>query len=203
MAGPNALTTITDVKLYLHIDPADTIEDAFLDRLIDIVTAQIEKYTKRKLKNRTLTELYDGSGTAHQILREFPITVLTEVNIDPGQDFLPGTAVTPLGDFIIRSDEEGRISFKTVPPTGASSLSGAGLFPFGTKNVKVIYDAGFTVIPEDINLATIKTIAAHFHRSREGADGTASESLGTHSITWIDGLPEDVVELLREHRRTF
>lgn len=194
MATVNALVSLVDVKLYLHIDTLDTIEDTFLDRLIDMSTGQIERYCRRKLKLRILTETYDGTGSPHLILREFPIISVAQVNIDPLQDFAPATDITLTN--VVISAEEGRISVGVV---------GAGRgahFPRGTKNVKVVYDAGFAAIPAEVELAALKLIAVHFHKSREGGDGIAAEGLGSHSITWIDGLPSDIIDLLREVRRS-
>ncbi len=198
--GPNALIQLADAKLYLHIDPLDLVEDALLEKLIDTGTARIEKWTKRKFKKRTFVERYDGPGTGNLILRQFPITDLTEVNIDPQQKFLPTTQITPLADFVVKSEEEGRISFISGVPFSNSKLPGAGLFPQGIKNVRISYEAGFDPIPEDVQLAAMKVVAIDFNRSREGGDGIASEAIGAHSITWIDGLPSEVVELLREYR---
>lgn len=196
MPGPNALATLADVKLYLRIAVADVSEDAFLDRLIDMSTGQIEKYTRRKLKERVgLTEFYDGTGTSHLILREFPITGLTSVNIDPLQTFGTATEID-VTQFIVRSDKEGRIS---ISPIGSTT---SARFPGGVKNVKVVYNAGFATIPDELALAAIKLVAVHFAKAREGADGVAAESLGGRAVTWIDGLPADIVDMLREFRRS-
>jgi hypothetical protein len=194
MPDPNDLTTLAIAKEYMRV--SGIVEDTFIDRLITQSTAQIEQYLRRKVKERVnLIEFYDGTGTSHLILREFPITDLLEVNIDPLQTFGTATEVD-VTQFIVRSDAEGRIS---ISPIGSNT---SARFPIGVKNVKVRYSAGFAAIPVNIQLACNKLVAVHFAKAREGADGIAAESLGGHAITWVDGLPADIVEMLREFRRT-
>lgn len=192
--GPFALTTRDDVKEYLSITNAT--EDAFLDRLIDAATAKIENFTTRKLAKRSYTHEFNGTGTQHLPLREFPIVTVAEVNIDARRLFNSGTVIQ--ATFIVTSPEEGIISFGSA--TGAATIS-TSIFPRGTKVIRVIYEAGFDPIPDDLAFATNKLVAMEFSRAREGADGISSESALGRSISWVDGLPLNIQQDLLQFRR--
>ena len=195
--GPFALTTLADVRLYLRFKSGFTSDDALVEKLIDRATGQIERHTARKLKARALTEFYDGTGTKVLILREKPAVSVEEVNLDPIRNFGTTTIISP--ELVILSVEEGTI---TVGPGIPVTLGIAtAVFAFGTKNIRVKYTAGFDPIPDDLEFACVKVVAAHYWRSREGADGVVSEATGGRSVTWINGLPTDVIEMLKNFKR--
>ena len=195
--GPFALTTLVDVKQHLGI--TDASEDSFLEKLIDRSTSRIESHVNRKLKKRAFTELYDGPGTQHLLLNQFPITTVTSVNIDQGQDFLAGTNID-LDALIIRA-EEGLLSFGGE--TGGGPGFDTGIWIAGTRNIKVVYTAGYDPIPDDLTHACVKLVAVEFNRSREGADGIETESVSGHSVTWVRGLPQEIDEMLLAYRRSY
>jgi uncharacterized phiE125 gp8 family phage protein len=197
--GPFALTTLADVKEHLRIEAADSTEDTFLEKLIDRCTSRIESYVNRKLKKRSYTELYDGSGTQKLLLNQFPITALTSVNIDQGQDFLPSTDVDI--EAIVIQAEEGLLSWSGV--VNSSSAFNAGIWSAGVRNIQVVYEAGYDPIPDDLAAACIKLVAVEFNRAREGADAFTAEGTAGHSVTWIQGMPQEIDEMLLAYRRPY
>jgi uncharacterized phiE125 gp8 family phage protein len=197
--GLFALTTLADVKEHLRIEAADSTEDTFLEKLIDRCTSRIESHVNRKLKKRSYAELYDGSGTQKLLLNQFPITALTSVNIDQGQDFLPSTDVDI--EAIVIQAEEGLLSWSGV--VNSSSAFNAGIWSAGVRNIQVVYEAGYDPIPDDLAAACIKLVAVEFNRAREGADAFAAEATAGHSVTWIQGMPQEIDEMLLAYRRPY
>lgn len=197
-SGEYAHCTVAEAKLYLRIPSGDTSEDEFLADVINSCTARIEKSLgQRQIKARDYVEDYDGRGTKILLLRQFPIISVSAVYIDSLRAFEETSRVD--ADVIISSDEPGKITFGPgVPTTGGVA---AAVFPYGTRNIRVLYRAGFEVIPDDLRLACQKFTAVEFNRSREGADGVLSESFGGRTISWINGVPEDIEHLIRNYRR--
>lgn len=189
---PNALATLEDVRLYLDFDQDETDEDEFLKTLINKASAQIEKRVGTFFKARDIVEDRDGNGGHRMILINRPINSLTEVNIDVQRNFTPSTAITLSA--IVVSKEEGIISFE-----GVISVAASGFFPIGEKNIRIKYNGASILIPADIELGAIKLVAAHFAKAREGGDGIASESVGGRSVSWIEGFPPDVLDIIRQH----
>ena len=194
MVDVNDLTTLAALKEYIGID--DASEDAFLDKGITRATRRIEGFTDRLLKLRAYEETYDGTGTPFLMLRQFPIVALTEVKIDALRQFGVSTAVDLLS--VVVSKEEGKIGLAAA----GVPISWSATFPLGTRIVKVKYTAGFASIPADLELAAIKVAAMDFARAREGGDGIISESISGRSVTWKDGVPEEVAEMLLPYRRS-
>lgn len=191
-----ALTSRAAVKEYLRIKPANLTEDDFIDNLINRASKKFESRTKRKLKERTLTEEYDGTGTKDLVLHEYPIKSVIDVFIDFRRDF---TSDTRLDDEdVVVSAAEGRI---TIGTHLASRAAIGGIFSRGTKIIRVKYIAGLDPIPEDLEGAAIQLAAANFARAREGADAILVESAGGRTITWKDGMPTHIIDTVDDYRR--
>lgn len=79
MPGTYALTTVAKVKQF--ITGASASDDALLDRLIDVATAQLETYCDRQFKSRSQTEWLDGSGTRELQVPNYPVTAISRVCI--------------------------------------------------------------------------------------------------------------------------
>jgi len=185
-----ALCSLESVKRQLNI--TDTSHDDLLTELINRATARIEGWTLRKLKQRSLTEIYDGPGTAFLRLREFPIVGQPAVYIDANRQF-PESSRLRDSDFLIFR-ESGLLAF-----VGANRL--IATWPKGLQNTKVVYTAGYDPVPDDLQYACIELVCGGFFRARQGAQGIISESAGGYSVSWIDGLPKEVVEILKRYRR--
>jgi len=197
-ASANALCTVAEAKLYLRIPVANVNEDEFLAQIIDSCTARIERALgDRRIKADDYTEDRDGTGTKFLLLRQYPIISVTAVYLDQLRNF--GETNRVADGIIIPSDEPGKLTFGPgVPLTTGLALA---TFPKGTRNVRIVYRAGYETIPDDLRLACQKFVAVEFNRSREGADGVLSETFGGRTISWINGVPEDIVQLLRPFQR--
>ena len=75
MAGTYALTDVSTVKSALKLMADDTV----LDRLIDVATAQIERYCDRQFKTRSYTSWLDGKSGTLLYLPNYPVTAVSRV----------------------------------------------------------------------------------------------------------------------------
>lgn len=198
MAAPTidagALTSVANLHRHLEIADATTTWDAILIDLINGVSAAIETYCCRKLKLQSTvsyTEYFDGQGGEAVTVKNRPITSVTSVHDDPYQSYSADTLVDPTSYTIYNN--EGRIEL--INDDNRSIVS-KGLFYDGKNNVKVIYKAGYTTIPYDIEQAANKWVMKLF-RQRE-KEGIASERLGAYSVSYQDlkDIPADIKNMI-------
>ena len=181
MSASGNLCSIDDVKTYLGLSGSD--HDTQLTALVANASEAIESFCRRKFTQTDYTEYHDGMGSGILLLDHHPAQSVTEVKIDANRDFDNADALDP--DDTVTYGDEGLIQLVS------------GTFPAGVRNVRVIYSAGYTSVPDDVAQGCIQLAAAWFHRGRQGADGLERESLGDYAVTFRDrGLPAAVVDLL-------
>lgn len=187
--SPYALTTLDELKEMLKI--TNDAQDNFLERLINRSTSRMEGRTARKLKKRTgIVETQDGNGTSILRLNEWPIHGAIDLRVDSDRAFGTDTIVDPT-TYIVNQDN-GIVKLVSV------IIDRYTVFPLDRGNVRATYDGGYDPVPDDLNYACLETAMAYFARHRQGAPGIANESGGGYAVTWIDGLPETVVQILDE-----
>ena len=108
-------------------------------------------------------EVYDGSGSYRQFLRQWPIVSVESLALN-GHAASPSTGFGYPGWII----DQGRKSLSLRSAAGQSPLGrasdGRG-FTAGTQNVEVLYTAGFTQVPADIVRACTQMVAVNYKRT--------------------------------------
>jgi hypothetical protein len=166
-ASRGDLTTLANVKGYLRrefADPAYGTFDVELSRLIRSVSAEVRRATDRDLDvpAASKTDRFDGDGGTRWLCEEYPVTAISSVTVDgvpvPEQPdaqsngwFLDGDAVELVGY----------------------------AFTCGRGNVSIVYSAGYSTVPTDLEDAVIQLVALKFHR----ADGIGQSSLSVNGDT--------------------
>ncbi|TCW35302.1 putative phiE125 gp8 family phage protein [Laceyella sacchari] len=177
--SPYALTTLANAKEYLQI--TDTSQDARLEILINGTTIAIENYIKRKVKERTFTdEAYDGNGTDLLFLKNKPVSSIASVKY-------VGNGITDILEMDnYRVDAHGR-------------LYNASGWVRGFQNYLVTYTAGYSTIPDDIQLACLKWVE-YLYKTDIASYSSAFDQAGnsTQSPHWI---PTVIKELLSPYKR--
>lgn len=146
-----------------------------------------------------VTEDYDGSGFDFLVLRRFPDVVITTIHVDQNQDFLASSLVSP-DDFVVDSD------WGIVRLKSSQGIFPTGLFPRGALNVRVVYNGGFLVVPEDLKEACLQLVAISWGKVKHGAYGITSEAHGGLSMAWDkqygpNGLPMGVEMIVNSRKR--
>ena len=187
----DALCSTGQVKDYLKITGATW--DALIGELIDGVTDSIQSDTKRKFKQATYTnEDYNGNGTRILILKNYPIISVASLYDDVNRDFGASTLIAA-ADYIVWKDE-GEIELVEEK------------FTTGVGNVRITYDAGFAVIPQDLRDACREEAAGIFERSKKGKAAlgldSASDEGGSESYVALqDGFLPQTLQVLKRYRR--
>jgi len=149
-----ALTTHSRVKEFLGIKADDASKDAMLAEFVERVSAAISARCKRVFEFESgITEYYDGDGVMSQVMaRRYPIVSVTSLSDDPDRAYGSATLIAAT-DYTV---DKG---------WGVVQLDGFR-FRKGLQNIKVVYDGGYKVIPQDLERAAILLIAADFLESQ-------------------------------------
>lgn len=180
----NALTTVSECKAQLDIPVAETKYDAYLERLINTASQQIERYCNRKFQVENYVEIFDGGGVDQQLLSHFPVIAVDKVCVDSSRVF---------GD-------------DTIIPASGFALVGNVLQRLGytwgnyQQSVKVSYSAGFSEIPADVEDACLLLVELRYRMKQDRRLGRESQSKAGEDITFISGWPQEVKDILDEYK---
>lgn len=185
----NQLVSLDDVKAFLKVTSED--DDAILESFVNLGSAWANAYTERLLRSRVLTEYYDGDGDSELLLRQYPVSALSNLYDDVLRAFGAGTAIDIASNVVLDS-EKGIIRL----------WNQAVAFNAGIANVKVVYTAGYTAIPESIKEAVLLYIGNLYRRQyQDQRFGVASETIGDRTTNYAsDGVPEKAKALLGPYR---
>lgn len=195
----NALVSRATTSLYLGItDGNDPIVDAETERLINTASEMIAKRCKRILYKTTHTQYLDGSRTNRIILKEWPITggpadgnTKPEVFLDVGSEFGTGTELDTT-DYYVDQD----IAIVRIK----------GSFPKGTRNVKVVYEAGYgnhasDDFPSDLQNTCLELVSFLLNKKGDRRIGIETKSKLNESVTYELGIPAYIEALLEPYIR--
>lgn len=145
-----ALTILTRVKETIGLGVTDVSKDAELAAIIERVSRSIETQCGRVFEHQAaITEYHDGDGISQTLLlRQAPVTAITSVHVDAARTFAASTLIDA-ADYVVDAE------------SGLLSLDGFA-FSRGLQAVKVVYSAGYTVIPQDLEEAALAICAETF-----------------------------------------
>jgi hypothetical protein len=160
-AGGATLVSLGEVKEYLGISTQDKSRDAKLVRFINDVTPVIEQITGPILE-RQIEEWYDGGQHFIQ-LRNRPVINLLACSEYRG----PIEYVLP----IVQSPDRGQIYSVELDGSRIVRRSAGGgiiAFPSLPQSVHVVYTAGYTTVPVNVQHATLELIRIQFQSTQQG-----------------------------------
>lgn len=188
MPDATELVSTADLKSYLQITTADY--DAILASIKASVEAWVKTYCRDPFLVATRTEYYDGNGTASLRVRHYPITEVTEVNIDADRTF---AAATDYVDDVIDSTEN--------DSQGVIELFNR-TFGAGQKNIKVVYKAGHSVVPAELAHAVKIICAREFLVQNKQLTGQTAQSVGDKTVTLnLEEIPRNAWDILQRYQR--
>ena len=187
------LVSLDDLREQLRVRPGDVANDAWLTKVITRASLAAERYCNRIFALQTYLDTFAGNVTG---LTGEPL-MLSQAPVDPEslEVTLDGAGLVQ-GDFALEP-LAGHLWRITDP---RAWVVGAGL--------SVVYDAGFDVIPADVQQAVLDLCT--MESSARGRDpmlrATESPGLGRQEF-WVGGvpggslLPQDIASLLNPYRR--
>lgn len=176
------LTTTANVKEFLGIGTAVTDDDTFIQNLITRVSDDIEKECGRTFADATYTEYRSGDSTGLLLLDQYPINSITSIHDDIDRDYG--------ADCLIDADD-----YSYYSDSGIVELDGL-TFCRGVNNVKIVYNAGYTTIPTDLEQACIKRVAVEYITGKAGVNAFNAENSDK-----IKNLKESAQDTIARYRR--
>ncbi len=153
-----SLVTDANYKYYLGIGQSETITNN-LTPLISAVEKRVKEFLRRDLESATYTnELYDGSGDNYLMLKQLPVTSITKIELYQGLDSLNAEVWYTL---VQGTDYQRRI----IPVEANAVILDDYEFEEGLQNYRVTYVAGYSSIPDDIQLVCKKLVALYWNES--------------------------------------
>ena len=195
------IDTLANVKAALFI--AGTTDDAVLTALLEAADTYVASHTGRDFSGGTFTETHPG-GRAVLFTRNFPITSVTSVKVDPARQFGSET-LRAAETYVIHSDR-GVIE----------SLTGPFLNPRGGRDdspgaVQVVYSTATGAVPTAVKQAFTQLVGHWYRQAKTFADQnyqmllertTATTDVKAWSWSLAAGLklPPGVLQLLHPYR---
>ena len=153
------LTTVDNVKKLLK-SPVDSSLDALILDLIESYSKAAAVYCLREFNNDRVEEYFDG-GTQLLFLSRKPVTSIIGIWVDDNWEWNDEDLISAKNYRLLDADN-GMVQYKL----GYWSSGGV------KGEVKVIYYGGFSVIPEDLEMA-IRTQVAYKVKRRDDVGLTA------------------------------
>jgi hypothetical protein len=75
------------------------------------------------------------------------------------------------------------------------------VMPMGFDNVRIIYTAGYTVIPADLEMAVIWTTEFYYLNNNRGDMGRTNVSKQGESISILDDMPKMIRSIIQMYKR--
>lgn len=189
----NVFLNIYDTKNWLEIAMTVETYDARIEMFISQVCDQFNRYTKRLLVARDLTDYYTGDGTNVLYLDQYPVNSITSLHIDAERAYGDSTLIAA-ADYALYT-KSGQITLDS------------STFSSSAKAVKVVYNAGYTLtdtatLPLDLKQAALNQIKYYFNRWKHNREGVSSLNFQGESegrVTTDELLP-DVQAILNRYR---
>lgn len=174
------LCTVEEVMSFGNFTSKEP-DNVIIESLITQVSKVFANYCgKEQFQSKVYTEQYDGEGNNLLFLNNVPVISVTSIHDDEDWVFdaahlIDATTYTVVNNIYV--------ALKST------------VFSIGTQNIKVVYTAGYSTIPEDVNLSCIKEVVREFNRRLEG-DVTA-RTLNDGSISYTEkGLMKSTKDIL-------
>lgn len=189
MPDATELCTRADIKTMLGLSTSNQ------DALLDIIKASVEQYIKtycgRDFLVASYTEYYDGDGMNVLRTNQRPIISITSIHSDASRLF-EAASLIPASDIIgdAKSLRLGFVELLTYQ------------FIKGLKSTKIVYSAGYSVIPTDISMAAKLIVCKQYKVIDKKMFAEKSQGVGDMTITLaIDEFPKDAMRIVEAYRR--
>jgi hypothetical protein len=197
------LDVTLDVKPWLQMKPTDTTMDANLSRIVKMACNWVQKYLGRPVARKQFDYRFDGwsgwSGTSI-MLPWYPVLNVVSVTeywgVSGPHNLVESTPTNQVDGWQCEW-LTGRL-VRVFPGNVQKPF-----FP-GSRNVEVVWEAGYNPIPGDIEVATLEMIAHWFRNTQQQSAlrpglrmGDEAEPMETGPL-WT-GVPFRVIDLLEPY----
>jgi hypothetical protein len=145
-----AIITVDDVYEYLSVTGSD--DDALIQKLIDRKTQEFVNYCQLdSFYVNDYIEYYDGNNSPYLFLKNHPINSIESI-YDDGDWTWPTDTLIDSSDY--RIVDKRYVTCKLI-------------FPAGNQNIRITYNAGFSIIPADIQEVMVEEVTRSYNRRKD------------------------------------
>jgi hypothetical protein len=180
-SADNYLVSLNEVCEYTGIEITDSVTSA-LQNFTGYISDQFEAYCGQGIKSNSWTGYYDGNGSCRMFTANSPIVSVSSLQyrlspFESYQDLVSDMSSVILYDNYVELYQNH--------------------FPIGKQSIKIIYSAGYEVIPGDIKKCAIEAVAEMYSEMKNDRLG-----LSTKTINNQPGLNESntYYQLAERHR---
>lgn len=150
MADATAIVTLQQVYDFVSVTGSD--DDSLIQDLIDRKTAMFENYCEvDSFYIADYVEYQNGAGVRHIFVKNVPLNSITEIADDYDWVWASGDVIDS-DDYRIVDDRY--VTYKS-------------LFTPGIQNIKISYNAGYSIIPLDLVQVMIEEVWRNYKRRKE------------------------------------
>jgi len=191
-----ALVDLADTKEHLGVPVVNTTYDDIIQRFINATTDRLEKITGRRLKQRTgIAEYQDGLGNNRILMHEWPVVKPTEVWVDNSSAFTDANNQLAVSDYELEESPRGE-GVGIVLVGGCSRL-----FSKGTRNIKIVYDGGYAVVPADLQDAAFWGVEYLWNMRTDDSIGVITKGKNQENTTFREAMPLIIQETIDAYTR--
>jgi len=180
-----SLCTLDNVKDVLGMKGSSE-EDGVLEIIIDNVSKTFETHCDRVFDSTEHTEYFDGRGRSWVRPKHYPITSVSGV----WDDF----------DWGWGSDDLVDSSYYRVASDGMFIVLKSTTFVDAEQNVKIIYTAGYTTIPNDLRGACIDEVIRMYKSRTSRHLITYSNTDGENYDYDLNAFSDNTKEILKRYK---
>ena len=182
------LVSLAKLKSYLQI--TDNTNDTLLSSLIDQASVFIESYIGRKLEAQDYDVRMDGHGENEFLFSQYPVNGLTDFKYNTWSIWTPVWEDYSADDYFLDSE------------TGIFSLT-FGIHK-GIKNIRIVCNAGYEAIPEDLQRACMQIATYYYSQAGKTTSQVKRERVDGAEIeydTSIGGIEQDTYVILNKYKK--
>lgn len=185
-----SLVSTLDLRLWMSIEEGDKTINAKLAYIARAVEDFCDSYTNRRLKAQTYTtdpqfSYLDGKGYDYIYTPQYPVSYVSEVNIDSSRDFTSSTALDSTDFFWY--------------PNG-KIISEGGNFLRGRRNIRLSYIAGYAPVVGGTHSMAVSTYPIPEDLKQVMVEMCVeSVKEGMTAVHSIDGEQPRFIQMLKEN----
>ena len=185
----SAYCSLDFCKSYLGDEGIDTGIDQLICNLINNVSRFADSYIGEVFYIAGYTEYFDGDNTDRIIPEHYPVNLITSLHSDEDRVFDATTLIDSTSYVIVD-----KIYVRLLDDE---------YFETGIQNIKLVYQAGPSSVPLDLQQACAEIVAWKFKEGRGGGDLNVQSKTRTDSTTTYFGeaIPKSAKAVLDRYKR--
>ena len=199
VANPGDLTDLNGVQAWLNL--GENVAVDVLSRLISAQSAFIQNWLNRQIASQSYTEVRDGSGVGfgrnQMVFANYPVSSVSSLTIDDKPIPISSDGGVLTSGF---SFDSTRIWLADTGSVLDSAFYSQYYFNKGRQNVIISYEAGYSIIPFDIEQACIELVAMRYmERTRVGL---VSQNLQGQTTAYVQKVMTDsILTTLNQYKK--